>query len=118
MGTIGVSPVGSRKVHIADQHYVKKAFTPNVTDTSQDLEAILGEAIPENVSGVLINNIGSVDLKYQTDGTDASAVLGGTIPAGSFDGFAGDEAHLNLMQLFKVSSDAVSIKLIFSPRGE
>jgi len=118
MGEESVNPVGAQVIQIADQHYVAKAFTPNVISTSQDLETILGEPVPANASGIIINNIGSVDLKYQTDGSAASGVLGGTIPAGSFDGFAGDKDHLDFMRLFKASSDPVSIKLIFSPRGK
>lgn len=76
--------------------------------TSESLEDFFGAPLPVGIGGVLVNNLSIQALRYQNDGTDATATTS-TIDGAEVQFFEGSKAELDDMRIFAAPSANVSI---------
>ena len=111
-------PQTAQRVKVIDQTRDYKGYTKSLS-ANTDLQTLIGEALPEDVIEVLVNNISGNSIYYQADGNAADATAF-TIQAGAsyiISGYDNEyEDIFSKVRLFAAIASDVSIMVrIFAP---
>lgn len=107
-----VSPAGAFQV-LVSEHLIESTSANKVFASSDTLAVFFGSALPDNIGGVEVTNVGNTNMNYQNDGNAADS-NSGVLQAGASKIFFGRKGILNLMRIKTGAAQKVSIVQLIS----